>query len=580
MKYSRNGMIEQYRFKTGLVVLGIGLSLVLGACAQPFGEDTRQRMDDVLEDSLRATEERSPPAEVSEALLPGEEERRSRRAPAEEEDRFDISVRNVDAETFFMGLVEDTDYNMIVDDAVEGRISLSLRNVTIPEVMEAVEAAYGYEYRELAGGYLVRPAGLQTRVFTVDYLTITREGSSSTRVSSGSVSDGHTGQRSGGFGGTRGFGGSGGGDQSDRTTGTRIETESKSDFWADIESTLEAIVADRDGSRVILNPQSGTVAVRALPAELREIQEYLATIQESVGRQVVLEAKILEVELRDEFRSGINWGGLYSDGDDAAFIGQTGGPDLFEDGVSSIRGTARSLNPGDALEGMTTESIGGTFAATLNIGNDFRAFVELLSRQGETRVLSSPRVSTVNNQKAVIKVGSDEFFVTGIQSGGTFGAAGASSQRNVELTPFFSGIALDVTPQISANNDVTLHIHPTVSQVTDQRKDLTVGGETDSLPLALSEVRESDSIVRASSGQIVVIGGLMQNQMRDETFRTPILGDIPVLGHLFRQTRQREAKTELVILLRPVVVEDERQWDDMTREYQGQIRDMRRPGRR
>jgi len=561
----------------GLTLL---LVLLLAACARPFGEDTRERMDQVLEDSLQAAEQRQTPDEVADSLLPREEER-PRRVPAEEEEeRFDVSVRNVPAEAFFMGLVEDTDYNMIVDDAVEGRISLNLRNVTIPEVMEAVQEVYGYEYRELAGGYLVRPAGLQTRVFTVDYLTITREGSSSTRVSSGSVSDGHTPQQRGGMG--RGFGGAGGGggEQRDRTTGTRIETESKSDFWADIEATLEAIVADNEGSRVIMNPQSGTVAVRAMPTELREIQQYLATIQESVGRQVVLEAKILEVELRDEFRSGINWGGLYMDGDDGLHVGQVGGPSLFEDGVSSIRGTSRSLNPGADLEGMTTDSIGGTFAATLNIGNDFRAFVELLSRQGETRVLSSPRVSTVNNQKAVIKVGSDEFFVTGIQSGGSFGAAGASSQRNVELTPFFSGIALDVTPQISSNNEVTLHIHPTVSQVTDQRKDLTVGGETDSLPLALSEVRESDSIVRASSGQIVVIGGLMQNQMRDETFSTPILGDIPVLGNLFRQTRQREAKTELVILLRPVVVEDEGQWDDMTREYQGQIRDMRRSGSR
>ncbi|MEA5444955.1 pilus (MSHA type) biogenesis protein MshL [Gammaproteobacteria bacterium AB-CW1] len=562
------------------VIPGLAAGFLMAACAtQPFGDDTRERMDQVLADSLRALENDRPPPEVSEALIPGERDRTEPAARDRGEERFDVSVRNVPAETFFMGLVEDTDYNMIVDEAVEGRISLNLRNVTIPEVMEAVREVYGFEYRELAGGYLVRPAGLQTRVFNIDALTITREGQSSTRVSSGSVSDGHGGSR--GTMGTRGFGGTPsrtGGE--DRIVGTRIETETKSDFWADIESTLEAIVADSDGGRVILNPQSGTVAVRAMPSELREIEEYLGTIQRNIGRQVVLEAKILEVELRDEFRSGINWGGLYTDGDDGAFIGQVGGPDVFNEGLSSIAGSQQSLMPGSELSGLSTEAIGGSFAATLNIGNDFRAFVELLSRQGETRVLSSPRVSTVNNQKAVIKVGSDEFFVTGIQTGGAFGAAGASTQRNVELTPFFSGIALDVTPQISESNEVTLHIHPTVSQVTDQRKDLTVGGETDSLPLAFSEVRESDSIVRARSGQIVVIGGLMQNQMRDETFSTPVLGSIPVLGNLFRQTRQREAKTELVILLRPVVVENDEQWNEMTRDYRDQIRDMRRPGRR
>jgi MSHA biogenesis protein MshL len=475
---------------------------------------------------------------------------------------------------FFMGLVEDTDYNMIVDEAVSGRISLNLRNVTIPEVMEAVREVYGFEFRELAGGYLVRPAGLQTRIFSVDYLHLTREGSSSTRVSSGSVSDGHTGQQ--GRGASRGFGGTAGGRSSDeRTTGTRIETESRSDFWADMKNTLEAILADTAGGRVILNPQSGTIAVRAMPSELRDIEQYLGTMQTNVGRQVVLEAKILEVELRDEFRSGINWMGLADSGRDSGTFSQRTGPDLFDEGFAPGRGSDAVLgNIGGA------QQIGGTFAASLQLGADFSAFIELLQRQGETRVLSSPRVSTVNNQKAVIKVGTDEFFVTGIQSGGAFGAAGATSQRNVELTPFFSGIALDVTPQISANNDVTLHIHPTVSQVTDQRKDLTVAGETDSLPLAFSEVRESDSIVRARSGQIVVIGGLMQNQMRDEVFSTPLLGNIPVLGHLFRQTRQRETKTELVILLRPVVVESDDQWDDMTRQYQSDIRDMRRPGRR
>jgi MSHA biogenesis protein MshL len=156
------------------------------------------------------------------------------------------------------------------------------------------------------------------------------------------------------------------------------------------------------------------------------------------------------------------------------------------------------------------------------------------------------------------------------------GIGATTAQRNVELTPFFSGIALDVTPQISRDGEVILHIHPTVSQVRDQRKELTVAGETDILPLAFSEVRESDSIVRARSGQVVVIGGLMQNQMSDETFSTPILGSIPVIGNLFRQTRQREAKTELVILLRPIVVDDDRIWSDMTREYQEQIRGMQR----
>jgi MSHA biogenesis protein MshL len=174
-------------------------------------------------------------------------------------------------------------------------------------------------------------------------------------------------------------------------------------------------------------------------------------------------------------------------------------------------------------------------------------------------VLSSPRVATLNNQKAVIKAGTDEFFVTDISSNTVTGTA-ATTSRDVTLTPFFSGIALDVTPQISANGEVILHIHPTVSEVTDQTKSLTVSGETDQLPLAFSEIRESDSIVKAKSGQIIAIGGLMRNSTRRQNFSTPVLGRVPGLKRLFGSSREIESKTELIILLRPIVVDDDSDW--------------------
>ena len=580
MNQSANAGI--HRNALGLACLA---ALVVAGCAsQPYGEDTREKMDEVLEESLLAAEQARAGREARrpdgvERALDGEDERGWEAPPEDEEERFDISVRDVSAEDFFLSLVEDTDYNMMVHPDVSGTITLNLANVTIPEVMEAVRELYGFEYQEQAGGYMILPAELSTRTFQIDYLTIKREGRSSTRVTSGQVSQDPAarmgGQRGGrGFGGTAGGFGDGG---QDSTMGTLIETESESDFWADITETLEAIIGDQDGRQVIVNAHSGAVAIRAMPNELREVEQFLGDLQESIGRQVVLEAKILEVVLDDEFRSGINWSAVWSDADDAAVIGQRGGANLFEDGRTEHRGDPRSLVPGEELEGFATSEIGGTFAAALNVGDDFSAFIELLEGQGETRVLSSPRVSTVNNQKAVIKVGEDEFFVTGVASGGALGAGGAAtSQRNVQLTPFFSGIALDVTPQINDKGDVTLHIHPTVSEVTDDRKELTVAGETDVLPLARSDVRESDSIVRASSGQIVVIGGLMQTRMEDQTYSTPILGDIPVIGNLFRQTSQREAKTELVILLQPIVVDDDETWDGMTRDYQDEIRDMRR----
>ena len=170
------------------------------------------------------------------------------------------------------------------------------------------------------------------------------------------------------------------------------------------------------------------------------------------------------------------------------------------------------------------------------------------------QVLSSPRISTVNNQKAVIKVGQDEFFVTEISNTTTTSTGTTTNNPEVELTPFFSGIALDVTPQISESDEIILHIHPSISEVEDQTKTITLGDQRVDLPLALSTIRETDSIVYARSGQVVVLGGLMQNKSVDVNAGTPLLGNLPGVGHLFSQQRNKMVKNELVILLRPIIM--------------------------
>jgi MSHA biogenesis protein MshL len=179
-------------------------------------------------------------------------------------------------------------------------------------------------------------------------------------------------------------------------------------------------------------------------------------------------------------------------------------------------------------------------------------------------VLSSPRVSTLHNQKAIIKAGTDEFFVTGVSSDTTTGESTTTS-LDVELTPFFSGVALDVTPQISDDGTVLMHIHPTVSDVEDQNKRISFGGSTSDLPLAVSQIRESDSVVRAHNGQVIVIGGLMRETRKRNDYKTPFLGDVPGIGNLFKSKRDLSSTVELVLLLRPIVVEDS-DWDSMVRE--------------
>lgn len=461
---------------------------------------------------------------------------------------YDIDVQNAPAEVFFMGLVKDTDYNMVVHPDVDGTISLSLRDVTIPEVMQVTQRVFGYEYEVTRSGFIVMPARLEARVFQVNYPNLRREGVAQTRISSGDV------MRQ-----TEGSGGDDGGP----TPGSLVNTIGETDFWKEIESSLESLLGDAEGREVVLSPQSNLVVVRALPSELREVETYLSRVQGNMIRQVIMEAKILEVTLSDDFQAGVNWAALAEPGSDTITFGQTGGGTLLgEGGTSEIAGQTGDLDPVNPqpVNGSLTSAFGGMFTIAANAG-DFTAFIELLKLQGDVQVLSSPRVSTVNNQKAVIKVGSEEFFVTDVSTTTVTGAGATTSTPDITLTPFFSGIALDVTPQVSDTGDVILHIRPAITEVIDRRKEIVVAGFDQSLPLAFSTVRETDSIVRARSGQIVVIGGLMQEAIRTFKAKTPGLGDIPGIGRLFQHTRRETRKTELVILLRPVVVESDAVWD-------------------
>jgi MSHA biogenesis protein MshL len=549
-------------------LLALGASVLLAGCQISPGwrDSVRISIDDSLTEAKGG---KAVPDEVSKALLPPIEIALPEGKTRPLETRFDLAVSNAPARQVFMGLVEGTPYSMVLHPGVAGTLSLNLKNITVPEAMSAIRQVYGYEFRREGERFYVLGRDMQTRLFAVNYLNLVRKGKSDTRVSSGGI-----GQRSAGTG-TSSASAAGG---ATGFSSIQVETQSQADFWKELTDTLKIIVGTEGGRKVVINSQTGVVVVRAMPEELRVVEEYLGSTHATVNRQVVLEAKIIEVELNDGFQAGINWAKIKGD----YTFGQVGGgTTLTGTGViqpSEISGNTGNLNPGSAfsaISGTNASAFGGVFTLAAKT-NDFAAFVELLKGQGEVQVLSSPRVSTVNNQKAVIKVGADEFFVTNVSSTtSTTSTGGTVATPTVELTSFFSGIVLDVTPQIDDDNNIILHIHPSVSSVTQKTKTFTALGEAFSLPLAFSTVQESDNVVRSQSGQIVVIGGLMKEGSTDENASVPLLGDIPVLGNLFKHKKVARIKKELVILLKPTAIANGQDWGDAVRDSQERVKKIR-----
>ncbi|WP_306763534.1 pilus (MSHA type) biogenesis protein MshL [Oceanimonas pelagia] len=466
---------------------------------------------DALDEALRARPDVVPAAVEQELLSSGRPLAASQAAPLR---RFDISARDVDAREFFAALGSQHQVSIAVHPEVAGTITLNLRRVTLPEILDAISGLYGYGIERRGGVYQVFPNGVRTRTFNVNYLMLSRNGQSQTAISGSSLASGED----------------GGG----QTSATRINTESSNDFWADLESALGRLIGDEEGRVVVTNPQAGLVTVRAAPDELALVDDFLTRAERQLKRQVILEARIVEVELNDGYEQGIEWNNL---------------------SANSRKGqlaTGQSYPYGGFLSPLS-ELLGGGAVFTYTDGN-FDAVINLLQTQGEVNTLSNPRVTTSNNQKAVIKVGTDEYFVTDFSLTTTNTSGVSETTPDIELSPFFSGISLDVTPQIADDNRVLLHIHPAVSQVEDSSKSIDFGSGELRLPLARSTVRESDTVVEAASGEVIIIGGLMQEKQTQQETAVPLISQIPVLGNLFKNRNLATQKSELVIMLRPVVV--------------------------
>ena len=436
-----------------------------------------------------------------------------------------------------------------------GDISLDLKQVSLAEVFDLVSEIYGYEIERKRNIYRIYPSGMRTETFAINYLLMTRDGSTQTSITSGGVSqesgnNNSNNSQNGYSGNSSNSGSSSNFGSSSNINGTNISTRTETDFWAELLATLESMIGEGDGKSVMVTPQAGLVTVRALPKEIRAVKAFLDVSEDIIQRQVILEARIIEVALNDGYQQGINWGQI-----------------LANSGSTDFQFSNTAGNIGNSISAAL-----GNITSLSFINKDFSGVLSLLSTQGNVQVLSSPRVTAINNQKAVIKVGDDEYFVTDVSSQSTISSSTTSVVPNIELTPFFSGIALDVTPQIDADGMVLLHVHPSVIETEEQEKIVTLNEEQYVLPLAQSNIRESDTVIRAKSGEIVVIGGLMQSIISESESKTPLLGDIPIFGNLFTNKSNSEIKKELVILIKPTVV-DKDTWKQQLRRSRDQMAD-------
>ncbi len=465
-----------------------------------------------------------------------------------------------DLQVVLKGLAASYGMSLDIEPEVTGVVTTTLHNVTLREALASIVTPQGYTFEITNGVLRVGGARSLTRIFTLDYVALNRFGSSSTSVSrsiGGGVSVGP-----GGIGG----GGGGGGGGSDM-----IASSSVADLWEEIKVSLEGLIFDEvvrgeaasstsqiiggagntlpqqqglgistvtgaggagraytrasHGRRIIINPMAGTITVTAPPFKLNEVAAFIHAFESSVQRQVLIEAKIVDVSLTKESQFGIDWSSVIK---------------------------IKNLNLGVAQTLSSVAQSGVQF--TLSGGsNQVNAVLRALQTQGTVNVLSSPSVSTLNNQPAIMRVTTEEIIFTATRqpilgpNGGTIGFNNTVTPQQISV-----GIVLSVLPQIGADNTITMNVRPHVNGIVRTAVYVSDDGNSSSVPVL--EERETDTMVRMRAGETVVIGGLMQNKITQNKSGVPGLRNLPIFGKLFESTHEVQTKSELVIFITATIV--------------------------
>lgn len=458
--------------------------------------------------------------------------------PGVEMEKYTVVVNEVPVKEILFALARDAEINVDIDPLISGVVTINAVDQTLPQILNRIARQVNLRYEFDDNNLIISPDTPFVRTYNIGYLNLSRETTGTVTVSTqiASASSGDAG------GGGSGGGGSGGGGGSNTST-TSISSESNHNFWENLRSSIVSVIDLDTGSAqetVVVNPESGVVTVRATANQHLQVQQLIDQIVDSVQRQVLVQATVVEVDLSDQFQAGIDWSVIDLQG--AGFSA-----------TSTLLGGAPGSLAGPPI---TSSSFVLNYDNPDSGGAQINAAISLLSEFGDTRVLSSPQIMVLNNHTAVLKVVENFVYFEveqeiepGTTLGGQATVATTTTARTIPV-----GLVLTVTPQISKDDSVIFNIRPTISSVlrTEIDPNPVLANIQNRIPVV--RVREMESILRVNSNQVAVLGGLMQDTIRNQDKATPFVADIPLLGNLFKSRNQESLKTELVIFLRPIVI--------------------------
>lgn len=499
--------------RTGMSAVGF---LLLSACGTSLPQDTGGVRH--IQPSAEVAGDDIPDIVRPPAILP---------APtiAESPQLFSVVVQDVSVRELLFAMARDAGVNIDVHPQVLGTVSVNAIDQTLPQILDRIGRQVDIRWRlDETNGLMVEPDSPYLQTYRIDYVNVERESTTGFSVSTTIAN----------------VGGAGGGAAGNNSQ-AQLSQSSANSFWATLTANLSAIIGEESGGEeggslsIIANPESSIVTVRGTSRQHREVQAFLDYVKIRSLYQVMIEATVVEVSLNDEYQSGVDWAALSRDNGQIDFL-------------QSVTGLNVSSAPASML---TIDKSAGPDAVS--------ATMRMLSEFGSLRVLSSPKIMALNNQAAMLRVVDNKVYFTITAEGGT-----PATTTSPAIPPTYTttintvpvGFVMSVTPQISENDQVTLNVRPTISRivryVNDPSPILAESGVINAIPEI--QIREIESILKVYSGEVAVLGGLMQDSLEDSTAGLPGVSRVRGLGNLFSYKSESAVKTELIVFIRPVVI--------------------------